>query len=427
MSFRDLRDIGDTINRIYNNDNTKIKDNLFLIFIIILFITIFILNTSELLSFLISRYNMVSEPVMTKSPYNDSLYKRYCDLYETNNLVIDWQIMTWFVIYLVLFIIFWFNYLVDALSYIRIEKEIKLLIYSKYYNDDLTNESEYNFLKYLSRYILAMLIILSYYTYNYYNNYNNVDTEVYGNMKSINEEFGNYIIPELYTILIKEDGLPLKDKLKKYHNEIVNLPPGKEKMDVLFGVGKGDEAVEQRLKLMITYIVSYDSRFGMVRIKSKPNEPTTDFIPDTHKCFYSLLTNYKQDALLPEYEDVENKFLFIEPYDYANDAVLNIEVDARKIEGSKLREKYNDIKNKLANYSRNINNYHDDNTIYYKIWLLFITMSGFLVSIFTLIFFGIETGWFNTTFEEWFFDNYKTLIFVITLFVLIIGSIIINL
>ena len=424
MSFRD---IVDTINRIYNNDNTKIKDNLFLIFIIILFITIFILNTSELLSFLISRYNMVSEPVMTKSPYNDSLYKRYCDLYETNNLVIDWQIMTWFVIYLVLFIIFWFNYLVDALSYIRIEKEIKLLIYSKYYNDDLTNESEYNFLKYLSRYILAMLIILSYYTYNYYNNYNNVDTEVYGNMKSINEEFGNYIIPELYTILIKEDGLPLKDKLKKYHNEIVNLPPGKEKMDVLFGVGKGDEAVEQRLKLMITYIVSYDSRFGMVRIKSKPNEPTTDFIPDTHKCFYSLLTNYKQDALLPEYEDVENKFLFIEPYDYANDAVLNIEVDARKIEGSKLREKYNDIKNKLANYSRNINNYHDDNTIYYKIWLLFITMSGFLVSIFTLIFFGIETGWFNTTFEEWFFDNYKTLTFVITLFVLIIGSIIINL
>lgn len=424
MSFRD---IVDTINRIYNNDNTKIKDNLFLIFIIILFITIFILNTSELLSFLISRYNMVSEPVMTKSPYNDSLYKRYCDLYETNNLVIDWQIMTWFVIYLVLFIIFWFNYLVDALSYIRIEKEIKLLIYSKYYNDDLTNESEYNFLKYLSRYILAMLIILSYYTYNYYNNYNNVDTEVYGNMKSINEEFGNYIIPELYTILIKEDGLPLKDKLKKYHNEIVNLPPGKEKMDVLFGVGKGDEAVEQRLKLMITYIVSYDSRFGMVRIKSKPNEPTTDFIPDTHKCFYSLLTNYKQDALLPEYEDVENKFLFIEPYDYANDAVLNIEVDARKIEGSKLREKYNDIKNKLANYSRNINNYHDDNTIYYKIWLLFITMSGFLVSIFTLIFFGIETGWFSTTFEEWFFNNYKTLIFVITLFVLIIGSMIINL
>lgn len=420
MSFIDI------VNRIYNNDNTKIKDNFFLIIIIILFITIFILNTSELLSFLISRYNMVSEPVMTKSPYNDSLYKRYCDLYETNNLVIDWQIMTWFVIYLVLFIIFWFNYLADALSYVRIEKEIKLLIYSKYYNDDLTNGSEYKFLKYLSRYILAMLIILLYYTYNYYENYNNVDKEVYGNMKAINEEFKKYINPDLYKILIREDGLSLKDKLKKYHDEI-ETTDDKTKMHAVFIEGNGEEAVKQRLRLMITYIVSYDSRFGMVRIKSNPNEPTANFIPPTEKCFYHLLTNYKQDALLPEYEDVENKFYFIEPYDYTNENVINKEADGYQIEGSKLREKYNDIKNKLANYSRNINNYHDDNTIYYKIWLLFITMSGFLVSIFTLIFFSIETGWFNTTFEEWFFNNYKTLTFVITLFVFIIGSIIINL
>ena len=420
MSFIDI------VNRIYNNDNTKKKDTFFLTIIIILFITIFILNTSELLSFLISRYNMVSEPVMTKSPYNDSLYKRYCDLYETNNLVIDWQIIIWFGIYLLLFIIFWFNYLADALSYVRIEKEIKLLIYSKYYNDDLTNGSEYNFLKYLSRYILAMLIILLYYTYNYYENYNNVDKEVYGNMKAINEEFNKYIIPDLYKILIQEDGLSLKDKLKKYHDEI-ETTDDKTKMHAVFIEGLGDDAVERRLELMITYIVSYDSRFGMVRIKSNPQDPTTDFIPPTHKCFYHLLTNYKQDALLPEYEDVENKFYFIAPYNYNNASVTNTEVTEYKIKGSDLREKYNNIKNKLTNYSRNINNYHDDNTIYYKIWLLFITMSGFLVSIFTLIFFGIETGWFNTTFEEWFFNNYKTLIFVITLFVLIIGSMIINL
>ena len=417
MSFID---IVDTINRIYNKDNTKIKDNIFLIIIILLFITIFILNTSELLSFLISRYNMVSEPAMTKSPYNDSLYKRYCNLYETNNLVIDWQIMTWFVIYLVLFIIFWFNYLVDALSYVRIEKEIKLLIYSKYYNDDLTNKSEYNFLKYLSRYILVMLIILLYYTYNYYNNYNNIDNEVYVNMKAINDVFDEYIIPELYKILITEDSNSLKDKLKKYYDD-------KKNMDLVFGKSDEVDAVKKRLRLMITYIVSYDSRFGMVRIKSNAKDPTADFIPPIHKCFYSLLTNYKQDALLPEYEDVENKPYFIEPYDYTILSVKNTEADGYQIEESKLRELYNNIKNKLNNYSRIINNYHDDNTIYYKIWLLCITMSGILVSIFTLIFFGIETGWVNTTFEEWFFNNYKTLTVVITLFVLIIGSIIINL
>ena len=423
-----FRDIVDTFNRIYNNDNTKIKDIFFLGFIITLFISIFLLNTSELLSFLISRYNMVSEPVMTKSPYNDSLNKRYCDLYETNGIVLDWQIIMWFAIYFVLFIIFWFNYLADALSYVRIEKEIKLLIYSKYYNKDLTNKSDYNFLNYLSIYIVGMLIILSYNTYNYYKNNNYIDKEVYGNMKSINEEFDEYILPDLYKILIKEDGLSLKDKLKTYHDEI-KTTDDKSNMEVVFGGGEGEEAVKQRLRLMITYIVSYDSRFGMVRIKSKsnPTDPTTDFIPPTETCFYSLLTNYKKNSLLPEYEDVENKLRFIEPYDYTNAIVTNTEADNYQIDESKLREKYNNIKNKLENYSKNINNYHDDNTIYYKIWLLSITLSGFLVSIFALIFFGIETGRFDTTFEKWFYNNYKTLTFFITLFVLIIGSMIINL
>jgi hypothetical protein len=271
-----------------------------------------------------------------------------------------------------------------------------------------------------------MLIILSYYTYNYFKNYNNVDKEVYGNMKSINEEFEEYIITDLYKILIKNDGLSLKDKLKKYH-DIIDKPTDKTKMHAVFGEGNGEEAVKQRLRLMITYIVSYDSRFGIVRINSNPLKPTSDFIPPTHKCFYHLLTNYKQDALLPEFEDVENKLYFIGPYDYSDGIVINTQAVEYKIKESDLKEKYNNIKNKLTNYSRNINNYHDDNTIYYKIWLLFITMSGFLVSIFTLIFFGIETGWFNTTFEEWFFNNYKTLTFIITLFILIIGSMIINL
>lgn len=421
MSFRDTVD---TFNRIYNQDNTKIKDKIFLLFIIFIFIIIFLLNTSELLSFLISRYNIVSEPVMTKSPYNDSLYKRYCNLSETNDLVVDWQIMTWFVIYLLLFVIFWFNYLTDALSYVRIEKEIKLLIYSKYYNKDLTNKIDYDFLNYLSIYILGMLMILLYYIYNYFNNYNNIDKEVYGNMKAINEEFQEYIIPDLYIILINQDGTTLKDKLKKYHDNV----DSENKMDSVFGNnGTGDETVKKRLRLMITYIVSYESRFGMVRTKSNPLKPSKDFIPPTNKCFYHLLTNYKKDALLPEYEDVENKYYFIEPYNYTYTTVTNEEAEGYKIEGDKLREKYNDIKNKLSNYSKNINSYHDDNTIYYKVWLICITLFGFLVSIFTLIFFGIETGWFDTTFEEWFNNNFKTLTIFITLFVLIIGSMIINL
>ena len=70
---------------------------------------------------------MVSEPVNTSSPYNDSLYQKYYNLYETNSLIVDQKTLMWFFIYFILFIIFWFNYIVDALSYVRISKEIKLV------------------------------------------------------------------------------------------------------------------------------------------------------------------------------------------------------------------------------------------------------------------------------------------------------------
>ena len=124
MSFNDLVD---TAIRVYNSDNTKTIDNLFLIIIILIFLTILLLNLIDIIQFLISRYNMVSEPVNTSSPYNDSLYQKYCNLYETNSLIVDQKTLMWFAIYFILFIIFWFNYIVDALSYVRISKEIKLV------------------------------------------------------------------------------------------------------------------------------------------------------------------------------------------------------------------------------------------------------------------------------------------------------------
>ena len=54
-------------------------------------------------------------------------------------------------------------------------------------------------------------------------------------------------------------------------------------------------------------------------------------------------------------------------------------------------------------------------------------MSGFIASIFALTFFILETGWINITYEEWLKDYLKTLIVLFTLFILIIGAMIINL
>ena len=338
----------------------------------------------------------------------------------------------WFTIYIILFIIFWFNYIVDALSYVRIIKEIKLVGYSKYFNYDLTNKTDYNFLKYLSIYILIVFLILIYYIYNYYNNLNVIDKEVYGNMKEINDEFEKYIIPELYQELIKNDGNSLPKKLSNFikSENAIKKYGGGDVNNVMKYFFKED--IDNRLKLMITYIVSEDAAFKTIKIKSlkpSPVEPNANYIPPTEKCFYHMLNNPKKNVILPEYEEITNKNLFIYPPDFASP---DFNVDNTKLEhglpsSEKLKVKYNEIKDRISKYSRNINSYHEDNTIYYKIWLLFITMSGFIASIFALTFFILETGWINITYEEWLKDYLKTLIVLFTLFILIIGAMIINL
>ena len=435
MSFNDLVD---TAIRVYNSDNTKTIDNLFLIIIILIFLAILLLNLLDIIQFLISRYNIVTEPVNTSSPYNDSLYQKYCNLYETNSLIVDQKTLMWFAIYFTLFIIFWFNYIVDALSYVRISKEIKLVGYSKYFNYDLTNETEYNFLKYLSIYILIVFLILIYYIYSYYNNLNVIDTQVYGNMKGINDEFEKYIIPELYIIFIKNDGESIPTKLNKYINNEAKIlvkksdpttystidPTPTDVMEYFFQ----QEEIDNRLKLMITYIVSEEAAFRTIKIKSNPVEPNSNHIPPTNKCFYHMLNNPKKNVILPEFEEINNKSLFLYPPAFTSD---NFNPDNIKREyilpSEKMKVKYDELKERISKYSRNINSYHEDNTIYYKIWLLFITMSGFIASIFTLTFFILETGWFDITYEEWLKDNLKTLIVFFTLFILIIGAMIINL
>jgi hypothetical protein len=351
-------------------------------------------------------------------------------------LIVDEKTLTWFLIYFILFIIFWFNYIVDALSYVRISKEIKLVGYSKYFNYDLTNETEYNFLKYLSIYILIVFLILIYYIYNYYNNLNVIDTQVYGNMKGINDEFEKYIIPELYMIFIKNDGESIPTKLNKYINSQQAKDFAKKELllddeaepEHVMKYFYQQEEIDNRLKLMISYIVSEEAAFRTIKIKSNPVEPNREHIPPNNKCFYHMLNNPKKNVILPEFEEINNKSLFLYPPDFTSETFNRDNIKREYILPSeKLKVKYDEIKERISKYSRNINSYHEDNTIYYKIWLLFITMSGFIASIFTLTFFILETGWFDITYEEWLKDNLKTLIVFFTLFILIIGAMIINL
>ena len=129
---------------------------------------------------------------------------------------------------------------------------------------------------------------------------------------------------------------------------------------------------------MISYIVSEEAAFRTIKIKSNPVEPNDENIPPTNKCFYHMLNNPKKNVILPEFEEINNKSLFLYPPDFTV-TPLNADNIKRKyiLPSEKLKIKYDEIKERISKYSRNINSYHEDNTIYYKIWLLFITMSGF--------------------------------------------------
>jgi hypothetical protein len=279
-------------------------------------------------------------------------------------------------------------------------------------------------------------LILIYYIYNYYNNLNVIDTQVYGNMKGINDEFEKYIIPELYMIFIENNGDSIPTKLDKYIKsqqakdlvkKELSLEKGAETADVMKYFFEKQE-IDNRLGLMITYIVSDHDSFKTIKIYSDPSGPNSNYIPPTNKCFYHMLNNPKKNVILPDFEEVNNKSLFLYPPDFTSVTFNPDNIKQEYILPSEnLKVKYNEIKEKISKYSRNINSYHEDNTIYYKIWLLFVTISGFIASIFTLTFFILETGWFGITYEEWLKDNLKTLIVFFTLFILIIGAMIINL
>ena len=263
-------------------------------------------------------------------------------------------------------------------------------------------------------------------------------------MKAINDEFGKYIIPALYKELIKNDGESLPTKLSKFikSEEAKNIVKDKNSSETETNTETNKEDVmkyfygdiNNRLKLMITYIVSDEDAFKSIKLKSlipDPANPSLEYIPPENKCFYSYLNNPKKNVILPEYEEVNNKHIFEYPPDFTSDTFnprsTNTKYALTSSESEKIKDEYNKIKELISKYSRNINRYHEDNTTYYKVWLLFITMSGFIASIFALIFFILEIGWVDITYEEWLKDNFKILISIFTLFILIIGSIIINL
>ena len=430
--------INDVI-KYFGTDNT---DTLFLIIIIIYFIYLFIMFFRDILNFLISRFNIVTEEIPTKTPYNDSLYMKYCDLADFEGTIIDRKVLEWLIIYFILFVLFWTNVILNKLSIDNMSNEIKILGYSKYYNYDITDSFDYVFLNYLSYYIIITLFLIGYvFIYNFIYENDNMDKEVYQSMYNFNNEIKNNIFTDYtedpsdttkkysYLTLLFDNNV--EESIEKYVSD--TLTSKKTKYDDLFGTNKD---VEKRLKLLVTWLFAKDNAFIHLRyiINSDPNK--LENIIFNKNCIYAYLSNPIRNVILPRYEDIPYRYLYTNPVNYSELSTSNIDWTNSdpnlEITDTQLKTEYNVFKKRIEEYSRDINRYHQDYTVKYKIWLILFSMSGIIATLFTIIFFLFEftnfksiSGYIN--FKDFIMSNLFTIIIILTIFILIVGAIIINL
>lgn len=426
--------INDVIKKI-GKDNT---DTLFLIIIIVYFFYMFIIYFRDILNFLISRYNIVTEEIPTHTPYNDSQYMKYCDLADFEGIIIDRKLLEWLIIYFILFVLFWTNVILNKLSVDNISNEIKILGYSKYYNYDVTDSFEYVFLNYLSYYIIIILFLTGYiFIYNFIYENDNMDREVYQSMYNFSNTIKNNIITnddannsnDKYRYL----ELLLKNNVETSIKEYVSKDGDKTtKYNELFGESKDEK---QRLKLLVTWLLAKDNAFIHLRYKITNIDLIDNMIFDKN-CIYAYLSNPVKNVILPEYEDIPYRYLYTNPvniaeFDNENIIWTNVNVD-EEITDEKLKNEYNQFKKAIEEYSQDVNRYYQDYKVKYKIWLILFSMSGIIATLFTIIFFLFEFTTFKylsgyVNFKDFIMSNLYTIIIILTIFILIVGAIIINL
>lgn len=369
----------------------KIIDIIFAIVLYIILLLAFMMHLYDLLVFFNSAIAKLSEPVVTKAPYNDSVYYRYCKIqnYQSSNeFILNNDYIIHFGIYLILFVIFWGNHIIDIIkSYNNnfvIKNEIKLLVFSKYFNYDLTNKYDYNFLYFIKYYILIMFIIYIGIIANKYISGKNVDNEIYNSLNNINQELSKNFDCDFYKVLVVDNGKTDINKLKEY---IVS-----KNIDDVYGKPDDVLLIEKRMKLLITYILYYNIAFKKIRelsaIKSKSN--MCDLFPPINTCVYKYLSNPKQDELFPEFKEIQNLRYIITPPSFDGDTSISdfYKPDTNyKIDKEVIENYYNNFYNLIKENSKVVTGHRDDYNISYKIEIATISIFGFFIFLFIMIFF----------------------------------------
>jgi hypothetical protein len=399
----------------------KVISNIFVpLLIILLFFGILVIHLTHMRNFIISRWNKYTSSVKTDSPYNESLNITHCDINNSGDIVYNDTVLTLFMIFTILLILFWYNYIVGLFSRTTIANEIKILGYNKYYNENITNKTEYSIIYILSIYILITFIYYGYMIYDSYMGSNYNEIEIYKNIKLIDKTIEDNIICKLYNDLIDQGtkGKSLNEILKDFFKENNSIA----------GKAGDSDIIEKRLKVVITCVLATDISFAKI---NQENNICTDNTYNL-KCLYRKLYNIKNNQILPDYKDINLINVLANP-SYLTKPGETIDLKSLNVNENELKAAYEKIQNNITSYSREINKNNGTNVFYYKIGLMSATVSSLIFSVFAILYFAFfEFVMLNKSINtvyigvDYFIKKYAKLIvsYVIALVVILLAFII---
>ena len=384
-------------------------DTIMRFIIVSLLLVVLITNIIEIANFANSRVKLSTLSSKDVNPSYDSLNLKYCDYYPMSEKnVINFVNLYILSIYIILFIIFWYNRIINIFSNTSLPNEIKILFYNKYYNYDIYKNcnNEYYLIYGFMIYILLSLLIRSYIIYSEYNGENVDDIKIHDNIKIID------------TLIIENVDCNL---LNKYDHKKFSIDETEFKNYITTELKNNTS--DNYLKICITLILTdkINNKKTIVDIKNLCNNS---------KCIYSRLER-NIDNIFPE--DIE-KYISKIKSALPDDKKTGFESSLDEI-----KTKYSAIRKKLIDSYNIIKEYKSSYLMYYKFGLLTSVLGGILFSSIALIYFAfIDFKILNKLLNKFINDNiyysldyymntYKNAIYMyIAAFICIYGAFIIN-
>ena len=384
-------------------------DTIMRFIIILLLLVVLITNIIEIANFANSRVKLSTLSSKDVNPSYDSLNLKYCDYYPMSEKnVINFENFKLLSIYIILFIIFWYNRIINIFSNTSLPNEIKILFYNKYYNYDIYKNcnNEYYLIYGFMIYILLSLLIRSYIIYSEYNGENVDDIKIHDNIKIID------------TLIIENVDCNL---LNKYDHKKFSIDETELKNYITTELK--NYTSDNYLKICITLILTdkINNKKTIVDIKNLCNNS---------KCIYSRLER-NIDNIFPE--DIEKYISKIKS------ALLDDKKAGFESSLDEIKTKYSAIRKKLIDSYNIIKEYKSSYLMYYKFGLLTSVLGGILFSSIALIYFAfIDFKILNKLLNKFINDNiyysldyymntYKNAIYMyIAAFICIYGAFIIN-